>query len=99
MTFDVSTVLVVISAIILCGILADKFWIEAQAHFSASEQCSKGIDHQGNERNYWSFHSYRRNTVIGNTIGRACIAFASWQFHRRHQDTSPLIRSADDLHG
>lgn len=84
MTLDLSTVLAAISAIIFCGILIDKFWMEIQAHFSAYEQCRKGIDQEGNERNYWSFHSFRRNTVIGNTIGRACIGFASWRFHRRH---------------
>lgn len=84
MTLHLSTVFFAITGIICCGILADKFWMEAKTHFSASEQCRKGIDQEGKERNYWSFHSFRRNTVIGNTVGRACIGYASWRFHRRH---------------
>nr|QHU24488.1 hypothetical protein [Pseudomonas aeruginosa]UVN18903.1 Hypothetical protein [Pseudomonas aeruginosa] len=54
-------------------------------HFTCYETCCRGIDQEGNERDYWSFHSYHANTLIGLTVGRACIAFASWQFQRRQK--------------
>ncbi len=84
MTFNLSTVLFALSGVICCGILVDKLWREIKSHFSAFEQCRKSIDQDGNERHYWSFHSFRRNTVIGNTIGRVCVGIAAWRFHRRH---------------
>lgn len=92
MTLDLPTVLYATSAIILCGILADKLWLRARTHFSAFEQCRRGVDDEGTERLYWSFHSFRRNTIIGNTIGVICIEFAAWQFSRRHP-AAPLVTS------
>lgn len=62
-----------------------------QQHFSSNESCRRGIDQEGNERDYWSFSAYRANTLIGHTIGRLCNAFASWRFYKRHKDMAPLV--------
>ncbi|HCE7248056.1 TPA: hypothetical protein NHR53_005966 [Pseudomonas aeruginosa] len=62
-------------------------------HFENYELCSRGIDSEGNEREYWSFHTFNANTLIGQTVGRLCNAFAGWMFHRRHPDLSPLVGS------
>ncbi|MCS4315560.1 hypothetical protein M2397_005894 [Pseudomonas sp. BIGb0381] len=60
-------------------------------HFSSRASCSRGIDREGNERDYWSFHSFNANTLIGQTVGRICNGFAAWRFHRRHPDLAPLV--------
>jgi len=60
-------------------------------HFSASETCRRVVDSDGNTRDYWSLHTYRANTLIGQTIGRICNGFAAWNFKMRHSDPAPLV--------
>lgn len=61
-------------------------------HFNCYESVRRGIDTEGNERDYWSFHSAHANTFVGRTIGKLCIGFSAWLFHRRHPDPSPLAK-------
>lgn len=63
----------------------------ASRHFSSYTTCSRGIDREGNERDYWSFHTFRANTLVGHTVGRICNGFAAFLFHCKHPDLAPLV--------
>lgn len=76
-----------LASIAICGyVLLAKMWRHIKLHFTASEQLAYRIDADGNKREYATFHSTVANTLIGRTIGRACIAWASWRFNRRNRD-------------
>lgn len=51
-------------------------------HFYANSQCSRGIDQNGQERDYWSFGSGHSNSLIGRTIGPIYIAVARAKHNR-----------------
>lgn len=55
-------------------------------HFYSYEQCRRGLDSDGNERDYWSLHQFNANTLIGKSIGRICNGLSAWWFNLRHKN-------------
>lgn len=75
----ISSIALVIALAALAVTLASK---QTQQHFSAYSECRRVVGHDGQERDEWSFSAWRANTLVGNTIGRAFVAFASARFER-----------------
>jgi hypothetical protein len=57
-------------------------------HFHASKQWQRVTGGDGNEWDELTFSAWRAHTLIGNTLGRACVAFAE----RRYARQEPKLR-------
>lgn len=62
-------------------------------HFSANVERREVTGPDGRVRNDCSFSAWRANTLIGNTVGRVVIAFASARFDRQQRNGRHVERT------
>lgn len=59
-------------------------------HFSTAVECRKVLEADGQQRDHHSFTASRSNTLIGRTVGRVYIAFASARYDRMMRKRRPV---------
>lgn len=76
----IASIALTVALVALVVILASK---QTRQHFHAYSECRRVVGIDGKERDDWSFSAWRANTLVGNTIGRVFVAFASARFDRQ----------------
>lgn len=78
----ISSLALVVAVAALAVTLASS---QTQQHFHAYSECRCVVGHDGQKRDEWLFSAWRANTLVGNTIGRVFVAFASARFDRQER--------------
>ncbi len=63
---------------------------QTRRHFHAYSECRRVVGQGGEELDQWSFSAGHTNTLIGNTIGRVYITFASARFARQQREREAM---------
>ncbi|MCU6502249.1 hypothetical protein LPN04_31090 [Rugamonas sp. A1-17] len=75
----------------ICALLITVASRSTRQHFDAYSQCRLEVGQDGQERESWSFHSSRANTLVGTTVGRVYIALAAAKFDRAERRRSMRV--------